>query len=828
DTTTRLAVAAGFEALRDAGIPLVMRHRTTSKGTRLPDRWVLPEALRDETGVIFASAFPGLDAFADESERFHRDHGRRQQLALLEDLRAGVAAGAGAGAAVAADLDGRIAELRAAIEADPYQFDRRFLFKVLAMGHSQFAELIGARGPNTHVNAACAGTTQALAVASDWIRAGRCRRVVVVAGDDVTSDHLLEWMGAGFLASGAAATDEVVEEAALPFDNRRHGMILGMGAAALVVESAAAARERGVRPICEVLGTTTANSAFHGTRLDVDHIASVMEDVVAQAEAVGLDRRAMAPQLVFVSHETYTPARGGSAAAEVTALRKVFGEDAPRIVVANTKGFTGHPMGVGIEDVVAVKALETGIVPPVANFRDVDPGLGELNLSQGGAYPVEYALRLAAGFGSQISMALLRREPPVCPAGDRPPPDRLGYEYRIVDGDRWQAWLAEVSGQAEPTVEVVQRRLRVAEPARPTRAPAPAPVAAVAAVAAVEPAPAAAVAAPVAVAAVPEPVAVGPEPVAVEPAPAAAPVPPESVNASSDMAHVAFTDVEGKVLALVAEKTGYPPELLDLDLDLEADLGIDTVKQAEMFAAIREAFAIPRDDDLRLRDYPTLAAVIGFVRDRAGSPAPAPETPAPAAAPVPPESVNASSDRAHVAFTDVERDLVGGLAAADAVPRRVPVPALRPPLAWCRPTGVALDAGSRVVVVADQGGAATALAERLEAEGVTALVVEGAPAADELVARIDGWLAGGPVQGVYWLPALDAEGPIGAMDPAGWREANRVRVKLLYATMRRLYDHVAATGTFLVCATRLGGRHGYDEAGATAPLGGAVTGFAKA
>ena len=65
-------------------------------------------------------------------------------------------------------------------------------------------------------------------------------------------------------------------------------------------------------------------------------------------------------------------------------------------------------MGTGIEDVVAVKALETGLVPPVANFKEVDPELGTLNLSKGGAYPVEYALRLGAGFGSQISMTLLR------------------------------------------------------------------------------------------------------------------------------------------------------------------------------------------------------------------------------------------------------------------------------------------------------------------------------------------------------------------------------------------------------------------------------------
>ena len=111
---------------------------------------------------------------------------------------------------------------------------------------------------------------------------------------------------------------------------------------------------------------------------------------------------------MFVSHETYTPARGGSASAEINALRTAFGPAADSVVIANTKGFTGHAMGAGIEDVVAVKALETGIVPPVPNFREPDPELGQLNLSRGGAYPVEYALRLAAGFGSQIAMTLLR------------------------------------------------------------------------------------------------------------------------------------------------------------------------------------------------------------------------------------------------------------------------------------------------------------------------------------------------------------------------------------------------------------------------------------
>ena len=56
-------------------------------------------------------------------------------------------------------------------------------------------------------------------------------------------------------------------------------------------------------------------------------------------------------------------------------------------------------------------------------------------------------------------------------------------------------------------------------------------------------------------------------------------------------------EVTEAVVSIVAEKTGYPPDMLDLDLDLEADLGVDTVKQAEVFAAVRERFGIARDDD---------------------------------------------------------------------------------------------------------------------------------------------------------------------------------------------------------------------------------------
>ena len=73
----------------------------------------------------------------------------------------------------------------------------------------------------------------------------------------------------------------------------------------------------------------------------------------------------------------------------------------------------------------------------------------------------------------------------------------------------------------------------------------------------------------------------GPAAVAAAPVAAAAPVVPARAAPGAD-------EVSRRWCGIVAEQTGYPLELLDLDLDLEADLGVDTVKQAEVFAAVRE------------------------------------------------------------------------------------------------------------------------------------------------------------------------------------------------------------------------------------------------
>ena len=289
------------------------------------------------------------------------------------------------------------------------------------------------------------------------------------------------------------------------------------------------------------------------------------------------------------------------------------------------------------------------------------------------------------------------------------------------------------------------------------------------------------------------------------PAPAQAPAAAEPAEAAqAPAAAPAGDELTDTVVGIVSEQTGYPPDLLDVDLDLEADLGVDTVKQAEIFAAIRQHYGVARDDTVKLRDFPTLTHVLAWIRDRIEA------TP-------PPKAFSDTAVAAKPSAAASAPTVKGDIAATDRIARRVPIPVLRPDLAACVPTGVSLGAGTRVVVMRDDGGVADALITRLARLGVD--VVELRP--DDDISTV---LTDAAVDGVYWLTALEDEGPLQDMDLSHWQQALHRRVHDLYLTMRRVYER----SPFLVVATRLGGYHGYDPAGATCPLGGAVTGFAKA
>ena len=244
--------------------------------------------------------------------------------------------------------------------------------------------------------------------------------------------------------------------------------------------------------------------------------------------------------------------------------------------------------------------------------------------------------------------------------------------------------------------------------------------------------------------------------------PAPAPAPPFSTAVAAG-----GTDpVADTILALVTEKTGYPPDMLDLDLDLEADLGVDTVKQAELFASVRKVWDIPRDDNRKLRDYPTLRHVIDFVHEMRPDLRPS-ALPVTAPAPTPGEPVVEAAAAAAHAVETAPAPAAAPLDAADRVPRRVVVPVMRPPLALCKATGVPLEQGP--TRGGDRGPWGRGQGPRppaREARGGRAGGRGAHPRPRPSSKQIERWLAEGPIHGVYWLPALDVEGDLTSLDLA--------------------------------------------------------------
>jgi 3-oxoacyl-[acyl-carrier-protein] synthase II len=239
---------------------------------------------------------------------------------------------------------------------------------------------------------ACASGTHAVALAASWVRAGRAD--VVLAGG---TDLLCRFVVSGFNCLRATS------DAARPFDRRRRGLVLGEGAAVVVVESEAHAAARGARVRARVAGVGAAADAVHMTAPDREGAGA------ARAMRAALDDASLAPADVgFVSaHGTGTPYND---AMEAAALTRVFG--AGRVPVNSIKGAIGHTLGAAgaLEAVLCVRVLETGLVPPTIGLEEVDSACATLDLVQGAARPVatRTVLSTSSGFaGANAALVLV-------------------------------------------------------------------------------------------------------------------------------------------------------------------------------------------------------------------------------------------------------------------------------------------------------------------------------------------------------------------------------------------------------------------------------------
>ena len=251
----------------------------------------------------------------------------------------------------------------------------------------------GLKGPNACITHHSISGLLALAEATAALRAGECTRAVVAAHDaPIEPQTLLYYHQLGLLSA----------EGLRPFDARHDGSALGEGAAALTLETEAAAAERGATVLGEVLGFGSDGEALGllPVRDDGDGLVRAIQAALADA---GLQPADVG---LVVAHGNGTP---NSDRSEARALAAVFGSGLPP--VTGFKWAFGHLLAAAglIDAVLAVSALRSGRVPGIAGLGMQDADAPPLPLSAAPVQPRgDVALVLSRGFGSTNAACLLR------------------------------------------------------------------------------------------------------------------------------------------------------------------------------------------------------------------------------------------------------------------------------------------------------------------------------------------------------------------------------------------------------------------------------------
>jgi 3-oxoacyl-[acyl-carrier-protein] synthase-1 len=250
-------------------------------------------------------------------------------------------------------------------------------------------------GTNACITNQCVGGAMAVAEAAAALRVNEAERAVAVAHDSpIEPETVFHYHNLGLLAS----------EALRPFDRSRAGTILGEGAAAVVLETAAAAQERNAPVIGQFLGSGCVTEATGIVDLLPDGeglfraILLALEDAQVSPDDVGM----------IVAHANGTRA---SDASEAAALHRVFAGKLPP--VAAFKWALGHSIAASatLDLVLALKALQQGIVPGIGTLKEVDPAFAAFPVSTNPQRPRSaLALLCSRGFGG-MNVALVVRAP---------------------------------------------------------------------------------------------------------------------------------------------------------------------------------------------------------------------------------------------------------------------------------------------------------------------------------------------------------------------------------------------------------------------------------
>ncbi len=221
----------------------------------------------------------------------------------------------------------------------------------------------GLEGPNLTYSTACSSSAVALGEAAQRIRSGAVD-IMLAGGAEapLTFGVLRAWE-----AMRTLATEDPVDPAAScrPFARSRTGLVLGEGAAFLVLEEWSRALARGATIHAELSG--------YGLTSDISHITKPTVEGQSAAMRAALKSATLEPATI-----DYVNAHGTATlqndAVETAAIKNVFGPRAYEVPVSSTKSMHGHLLGAAgaLEFLISVVSLERGIVPPTMHLDTPD------------------------------------------------------------------------------------------------------------------------------------------------------------------------------------------------------------------------------------------------------------------------------------------------------------------------------------------------------------------------------------------------------------------------------------------------------------------------
>lgn len=257
----------------------------------------------------------------------------------------------------------------------------------------------GIQGPSTTITTACAAGSDAIGHAFRAIRRGELDAVLAGGTESILTDVAL----GGF--EQARATSSLESRTPRPFDRERDGLVVGEGAALLVLESLEHARSRGATILGEIVG--------YGQTTDAHHITAPAEGGVGAARAISLalrDAGLNPDQVDYVSaHGTATVLNDKY---ETQAIKAAFGDAALRVAVSSTKSMTGHIMGAtgAIESIFCLLAIRDSVLPPTINYAAPDPDCDlDYVPNEARPAPVRVTVNNAFGFGGHNAVLVLKQ-----------------------------------------------------------------------------------------------------------------------------------------------------------------------------------------------------------------------------------------------------------------------------------------------------------------------------------------------------------------------------------------------------------------------------------